>query len=127
MGVLADFFAADHRRLDRLLDRATAQAGQVDLVAFGSFRAGLLKHIGMEEKVLLPAARRARGGEALPLARRIHAEHGAIASLLVPTPTPAVVDRLVSILGPHNLTEEEAGGLYEQCDELLANQSASLL
>jgi hypothetical protein len=59
-GPLHRFFAADHRRLDALLRRAVSVPGRVDLVPFGEFRAGILKHIGMEEKVLFPAARHAR-------------------------------------------------------------------
>ena len=57
-GPLHRFFAADHRRLGALLSRSVSVPGQVDLVPFGEFRAGILKHIGMEEKVLFPAARR---------------------------------------------------------------------
>jgi hypothetical protein len=40
----------------------------------------------MEERVLIPAARRARGGAALPVARLLRLDHGAIAALLVPPP-----------------------------------------
>jgi hypothetical protein len=127
MGPIFEFFSSDHRRLEELLQLATANEGVIDLSVFGKFRAGLLKHIGMEEKILLPAARRARGGEPLPLARRLRLEHGAIASLLVPTPTPAIVEKLVSVLTPHNQMEEQAGGLYEQCEGLLADETASLL
>ena len=97
-GPLYRFFAADHDRLDALLRRATAGSGPIDLTVFGSFRAGLLRHIGMEEKVLLLAAREARGGRPLEIAERLRVDHGAIASLLVPTPTRALVAELVSVL-----------------------------
>ena len=118
-GPIARFLAADHARLDALLERALSRPGEVDLAAFGEFRAGLLRHIGIEEKILLPAAREARGGEPLPLGRRLRVDHGAITSLLVGTPTHALAAELRSILGPHNLAEEEPGGLYEACDALL--------
>jgi len=49
----------DHGRLEGLLQSAVAQAGSVDQGLYDQFRAGLLRHIGMEEKILLPAARRA--------------------------------------------------------------------
>ena len=101
-GPLHLFFSADHRRLDELLRRALAGAGAIDLGPFGAFRAGLLRHIGMEEKVLFAAAREARGGEPLPLADRLRVDHGAIAALLVPTPTRELVAQILSILGPHN-------------------------
>jgi Hemerythrin HHE cation binding domain len=126
-GPLSRFFADDHRRLDASLRRAIAEPDSVDLDAFGAFRAGILRHIAMEEKVLFPAARRARGGEPLPLAARLRVDHGAIASLLVPTPTREIVADLLSVLGPHNRREEEPGGVYEQCDEALGAVGAATL
>jgi hypothetical protein len=55
------FLADDHVRLDGLLRRAATDAAHIDRAAYAESRAGLLKHIGMEEKILLPAAQRARG------------------------------------------------------------------
>jgi len=127
MGPIYEFFSSDHRRLERLLNHATAARDRIDREAFAQFRAGLLKHIGMEEKVLLPAAREARGGVALPLARRLRLDHGAIASLLVPTPGHEVTEKLLSILEPHNLFEEKSEGLYETCDELLRDTAGAIL
>ena len=126
-GPLHGFFAADHDRLDGLLRRALAGAGPIDLEAFGAFRAGLLRHIGMEEKVLFAVAREARGGEPLALAERLRVDHGAIAALLVPTPTRALVERLLSVLGPHNRREEEAGGVYAAADEAIGPAAAERL
>lgn len=126
-GPLQRFFSADHRRLEALLRLSLAQPGRVDLAPFGEFRAGLLKHIGMEEKVLFATVRRARGGKPLDLAARLRVDHGAIVALLVPTPTPALVADLVSVLGPHNRREEEAGGVYEACDEALDPAEAARL
>jgi len=125
-GPLHRFFAADHRRLDALLRRAVSVPGRVDLVPFGEFRAGILKHIGMEEKVLFPAARHAREAP-LVLAARLRVDHGAIAALLVPTPTPALVAEIVSVLGPHNRREEEPGGVYDACDEAVGPDEAERL
>lgn len=121
------FLSEDHDRLDALLRRALAVPGEVDREPFDEFRGGLLRHIGMEEKLLLPAVREARGGEPHPLARRLRIDHGAITSLLVPTPTPAIVEELRAILGPHNEVEEAPGGLYHACDALLAGQAAALV
>jgi len=126
MGPIYEFFSSDHRRLERLLRHATAARDRIDAEAFSHFRAGLLRHIGMEEKVLLPAAREAREGVALPLAHRLRLDHGAIASLLVPTPGHAVVNRLLSVLEPHNIFEEKPGGLYETCDELLQGRTGPI-
>ena len=126
-GPISRYLAEDHDRLDALLRAALDRPGELDRVHFDAFRAGLLRHIGIEEKILLPAAREARGGEPLPLARRLRIDHGAITSLLVPTPTPAIAGELRTILGPHNLVEEEPGGLYEACDALLAGRAAELV
>lgn len=123
-GPLHRFFAADHRRLEGLLDRALAGEGSIDLEAFSAFRAGLLRHIGMEEKALFTAAREARSGRPIALAARLRVEHGAIAALLVPTPTRAIVADLLTVLGPHNRCEEDAGGAYDTCDEALETAAA---
>ncbi len=81
--------AGDHARLDRLLDEAAARdPAKVEPAPYDAFRRGLLKHIGMEEKILLPAAQQLNGGEPMPLAARLRLDHGAIAALLVPSPTP---------------------------------------
>ncbi len=58
-GPITDFLVNDHGRLEGLLQSAVAQAGSVDQGTYDQFRAGLLRHIGMEEKILLPAAQRA--------------------------------------------------------------------
>jgi hypothetical protein len=126
-GPLSRFFSEDHRRLDALLKRATAEPGRVALAPFEGFRAGILRHIGMEEKVLFAAAREARGGRPLPLAARLRVDHGAIAALLMPTPTPDIVAKIVAVLSPHNRREEEAGGVYEQCDDALGASAAEAL
>ena len=76
----------------------------------------------MEEKILLPAAQRLRGGEPLPVAAALRLQHGAIAALLVPTPTPDVIGTLRLVLGGHNSLEEDPGGLYETCEKIVANE-----
>jgi hypothetical protein len=126
-GPIFRFLAADHARLDGLLQRAATDPDHIDLRLYSEFRAGLLKHIGMEEKVLLPTAQRARGDEPLPIAAKLRLDHGAIAALLVPTPTPAIVSALRSILAAHNEIEEGPNGLYETCDQLLGAESGAVL
>jgi hypothetical protein len=126
-GLLYQFFSDDHRRLDALLKRAIAEAGRVEPKSFGKFRAGILKHIAMEEEVLFPAARRARGEQPLSVAAKLRVDHGAIAALLVPSPTPAIAERLFSILAPHNRREEEPDGIYDACDFALSTAEAARL
>ena len=124
---ITDFLMEDHRRLEMLLQSAVAHADHVDQGAYSQFRAGLLRHIGMEEKILLPAALRLRGGEPLLIASKLRLDHGAIATLLIPTPTVAIIAMIRGILKDHNTIEEGPGGLYETCDELAGSEAAQLL
>lgn len=126
-GPLAQFLAGDHRRLDALLESAVTETGQVNHNAYDQFRAGLLRHIGMEEKILFPAVQRRRGGEPLPIAAKLRLDHGALATLLMPTPTPAILATVRRLLTDHNVLEEGAGGVYDLCDQLAGSEADSLL
>jgi hypothetical protein len=124
---IAGFLTEDHARLDDLLRAATADSSHVDHEAYDRFRSGLLRHIGLEEKILLPAIQRLRGGEPLPVAAKLRLDHGALASLLTPTPTAAVLAAIRAILAAHNQREEGTGGLYEMCDELAGAEAGVIL
>ncbi len=126
-GPIARHLAQDHRRLEALLASAVASPGAFAQAPYDAFRAGLLRHIALEEKILFKAAREARGGEPLPVFRRLRVDHGAIAALLVPTPDEALVAELRSILEPHDVLEEGPGGLYDACDALLADRAEALV
>ena len=77
-GPIRELLERDHVRLDDLLNQGDVAAPSIDLETYEAFRAGLLRHIAMEEKVLLPEARRLRGGESLAVAvsRRLEARPG---------------------------------------------------
>lgn len=124
---MAKFLAEDHRRLEQLLRTALATSGCVEQGTYDHFRAGLLRHTGMEEKILLPAAQRWNGGTPLSMAAKLRLDHGAIASLLMPTPTPGIVAALRSILDIHNVLEEGPDGLYETCDKLAGSHIDQLI
>lgn len=126
-GPLTRYLTEDHRRLEGLLQAAVIDPDKVDESAYAQFRAGLLRHIGMEEKILLPAAQRLRGGEPLPVAGKLRLDHGALAALLMPTPTAAVIGAIRTILADHNTLEEGPAGLYETCDELAGSEAERLL
>jgi hypothetical protein len=126
-GPIARCLAADHARLDALLDRATPGAPGLDASAYAEFRSGLLRHIGIEEKLLLPAAQRAQGGAPLAVAARLRLDHGALAALLVPTPTREVVSTIRHILAGHNDLEEGPDGVYAACDCLLGDAAEGLI
>jgi hypothetical protein len=126
-GKIYRYLADDHVRLDALLERAVSDPDNIDRSAYGQFRSGLLKHIGMEEKFLLPAARRIRGGEPLPVAAKLRLDHGALTALLVPSPTASVVAAIRAILKAHNPIEEDPGGVYDQCEELAGADAEQIL
>jgi len=126
-GHISRFLANDHERLEALLRLAVAHPGVIDEIAYATFRAGLLKHIGMEEKILLPAAHEARGGQPLAAAAKLRSDHGALVALMVPTPTPAIVAAISAILAAHNALEEGPGGVYEACEKLAGADTEALL
>jgi hypothetical protein len=79
----------------------------------------------MEEKILLPAAQRATGGEPLPAAAHLRLDHGALAAPLVPTPTSAILSQR-SILARYNALEEgpgSPGGRGERLRQTIARHS----
>ena len=127
-GPIEAFLTADHAELDALLNEADARDGSpVRPEPFERFRQRLLKHIGMEEKVLLRFARERRGGEPLPLAAQLRLEHGRIVKLLVPSPTPELCAELRAVLAAHNPLEEGPSGLYAQCDALAGAEAAAIV
>lgn len=125
-GPIETLLSGEHRRLEALLAQAVASRGTVELEPYAEFRRGLLRHIAQEEKVLLPAIERLRGGQPLPLARRLRIEHGAIAALLVPPPTLAITATLGAVLAAHDPLEEGTGGLYETADRIAAAGAVEL-
>ncbi len=122
MGPVARYLTDDHRRLEELFARAPH-----DPAAWVAFRKGLLRHIGLEEKILLPAAQRARGGEPLAEAARLRRDHGALAALLVPPPSPTIRAALQGILARHNLIEEGPSGVYAEGERLLGGDAETVL
>lgn len=128
MTALLDWLIRDHQEIDGLLRRAEGggpHAG-LDAAAFESFRARLLRHIAIEEKVLFPAVE-ARGGAPLARRRRLRVEHAAITSLLVPSPDRALIGELRRLLEPHDELEEAPGGVYEECMAALGDSWSEVL
>jgi hypothetical protein len=120
------YLANDHRRLEDILQRA-AGGRTIEPQAYSEFRGGLLRHIGMEEKILFPAAQAVHGGKVLPLVPKLHLDHGALAALLVLTPTKSVIAAIRTILAAHNPLEEGPAGVYEQCEQLAGSESDPIL
>jgi len=110
-GAVSRYMTRDHARLDAYLARA--ELGAVDLASYEEFRIGLLRHIAIEEKILFVAIRTHCQGAPPPLLAVLHADHAALASLLVPTPTLALLRTLRELLNEHDPLEETAEGLYD--------------
>ncbi len=125
-GALFRYLAFDHERLDQLLKAATAEPGVIKPEPYEEFRRGLLRHIGMEERILIPEITR-RNGKTAAVADQLRLEHGALVSLMVPTPTPAIVATIRRILKKHNAMEEEDNGLYDRFDRSLGKEADGLL
>jgi hypothetical protein len=126
-GLIESFLTADHVRLDALLAQSERADGTIDTDVYAEFRQGLLRHIAMEEKTLLPYGKAKRGGVALPIAAALRKDHGEIAALLVPSPTPALCAQLRAVLARHNPLEEGADGLYATCDSLAGAEAAEVV
>ncbi|MGB2868259.1 MAG: hemerythrin domain-containing protein [Bacteroidota bacterium] len=126
-GPLYRFFTGDHRRLDELFERTTANPKAYDLEAYAAFRSGLLRHIGLEEKILFPAAQRAHGDKPLQILTKLRLDHGAITALMVPPPSPAIIGALRKILADHDALEESLDGIYELSEKLVGSDAEKLL
>src|SRR3569832_2832505 len=124
-GAIHAFLAADHDRLDALLGRLGSEP--LDLAAYTELRAGLLRHIARVEKGLVSDARARRGGTPLPIVARLHADHAALASLLVPSPTLELLRTMRAILDEHNPLVVRVHGLYEACEELAGEHVPELV
>lgn len=123
---IEELLRRDHERLDGLL-RAAVAGSAIDTAAYEAFRGGLLRHIGIEEKILIPSVRSRLPEAALAVAKQLRADHGALAALLVPTPTRAIVAQIEALLAQHNALEEGEGGFYDVCVPLVAADEEALL
>lgn len=124
-GAITKLLEADHARLDALLARSAAPA--IDMAAYEQFRAGLLRHIAIEEKVLFRDLR-ARGGAGVErLLDQLHADHGALAALMIPTPTHELIATIRALLVEHNPLEEGPDGLYAICDRYAGEDTEQVI
>ena len=123
---LYDFFEQDHRRLEDLFKRATEWPEKVNQELYAEFRKGILRHISMEEKFVIPMILAMRGSP-LHIARQLRFEHGAIVALLVPPPGKGIIGALQKVMAHHHQLEEGTGGLYESCERYAGEEAAQVL
>lgn len=81
----------------------------------------------MEEKILPPALQHLHGGTAFPQAAKLRLDHGALAALLMPTPTPTILAAIRAVLSAHNKLEEGPDGLYATSDRVAISEADSLI
>jgi len=109
------------------LQRVIGEQDRIDHQAYSEFRKGLLLHIAMEEKVLFPTIQQLRGGTPLPLTNKLRLDHGALGTLIMPTPTRAIIEFIRTILDAHNALEENSEGVYAQCEQVVGGEIENLL
>jgi hypothetical protein len=126
-GILYEYLSDDHDRLDALLQQAVEKRGVIQMEPYAEFRKGLLRHISIEEKILLPTIVRLQNGRQAAIAERLRRDHGALAALLVPPPSASIVATIRSVLKVHNALEEQEGGLYRLLDQLVGLDTGKLL
>jgi hypothetical protein len=61
------------------------------------------------------------------MAATLRLDHGALAALPVPTPTPAILAAIRTVLVAYNALEEGPGGVYERCEQLARAEAEALL
>lgn len=110
--------AAEHADSQAMLRACLAPDGAVDLKRFDAFRHALLRHIAIEEKVLMPALTRALGRSPL-FQNGLRKDHAGVAALCVPTPTREWLEDLRELLEHHQRVEEAPGGFYALVDQHL--------
>ena len=124
---LSTYLTSDHDRIDNFLQQALTERGDINLTAYTGFRQGLLRHIGIEEKILIPALQPFLNERMKQILAQIRADHSLIVALLVPPPSKGIITALTMILEKHNWLEEANGGFYEfseQFDEQTISQLA---
>lgn len=126
-GALYQYLADDHERLDSLFRRAVAKPGNIDTESYHEFRKGLLRHIAMEEKIVLPSIARWQSGKKAAIGERLRLDHGALVALLAPPPTPSIMLTIQSILEVHNQLEERGDGLYKLLEQLAGPEEEQIL
>lgn len=115
------YLARDHAQLDESLHQAIKN-GILDSMHFQTFRARLLRHIAIEEKILFPSV-----PEIARKNRRLKVEHAALASLLVPHPDAALAVEIESLLKAHNGAEEGPEGVYALFERALGKERSNAL
>lgn len=113
---VSDILEKQHRCIEQLFLTATSDPDIVDTTGYDQFRATILRHIAIEENVVLPLLRKHLPG-GFPMELQLRMEHDAIAALCVLPPKSTVIFSLQGLIIRHNRLEEAHGTLYDLLDD----------
>lgn len=117
-GKIYQYLADDHDRLDDYFSKANANPNEINMEYYDKFRYGLLRHIGIEEKIILPSITKYQNGKPADITEQLRLDHSAIATMFVPPPDQSIIATIEGILKVHNPMEEDEGGLYDILERL---------
>jgi hypothetical protein len=123
---LRAWLARDHEEINALALDARAPYG-IDNEAFERFRERLLRHMGIEERLLFLQIERSSEGPLAEVIHELRIDHAALTSLLVPTPDHVLAQEIADLLERHTQLEESPGGVYDQCIALLDDDTADAI
>jgi hypothetical protein len=107
----ATYLRDEHRALLAALDEALAGPSGFDPARYASFRAQLLRHMAVEERLVVSPLRARQ--VVVPDGYEVRVEHAALAALLAAAPDAALAVELRALLTAHCAREEAPGGLFE--------------
>lgn len=123
---ISHVLTAQHAQLRAELVGCFVGPAGLDVERFDVFRHSLLRHISIEEQVVMPALLAVLG--APPGFRNgLRKDHAGIAALCVPLPEREWLENLRDLLDEHYRAEEEPGGLFDLCDRHLGARRDDVL
>ena len=105
-----EVMAAEHLRLDGSLDLMQSRKRNANVETYQIFRETLLRHIRIEERILLQMAQERNDCKPLALAARLRLDHGDLAAMTMLPPTPKALAAVRTVLKVHNPLEDGPGG-----------------
>lgn len=124
-GPIYNYLHKDHIILGDFLEKIIDKSGNIERSYYEKFREGILKHIGIEEKILIKSLE--KKGKVPAEILKLKLDHSAISALLVPEPTKGIINTIKEILRDHNLLEEMDGGFYDECDKWLKEEVEAII
>lgn len=121
----SEFLTQTHEELRDLLDKSLSVEG-VQLEPYEAFRTELLKHIGVEEHIVLPLVEE-RSPQRFFALKQIRLEHRAIGMLLALQPSGEIITVIRNLLKKHDFLEETPDTLYDILDDCCADDQPELL